>query len=397
MPPILLHQPDLHGHRSEFLAYLVRAASLSENAAHVALSAPEEFRHYYDSIYGPNALERSDLPLFLQTGGEISEFIAKNSRHALLKLAISESAAKHVFVDEINKYFIPRARPISAVMWGILYGPYVRLVKPSLFTYWRKQLSISLFLARHNVGTLWVLNDRKGADILNRKHPRFGKFEFLPDPVWPDEIFANIPLRNNSQDNRVNLIFFGTPRVDKGPLVLLEAMQKLPIECQAKIRLTFAGKNTGRDAETFRNALNAAQRNAPRAELVHLDRFISYGETASLVSSCDAFLLPYVRTDRSSGVLGMAARFGKPVIASESGLLGELVKKHGLGDTVPTGNAEALNQKLRSFIAGRNLTNFNANKARSYADSRSCRVFADTIFSSMMSSEKPTWTSCGSH
>lgn len=45
----------------------------------------------------------------------------------------------------------------------------------------------------------------------------------------------------------------------------------------------------------------------------------------------DAILIPYKNTAQSSGLLGYAAQFNKPLLAPSNGLIGKLVNEYKLG------------------------------------------------------------------
>ena len=75
--------------------------------------------------------------------------------------------------------------------------------------------------------------------------------------------------------------------------------------------------------------------------------------------------MPYHITNLSSGVIGYAALFGKPVIGPSKGLLGHLINKYQLGETVGTPiNKSFLNiqlctpRKTDLYINENLLTNF---------------------------------------
>ena len=61
------------------------------------------------------------------------------------------------------------------------------------------------------------------------------------------------------------------------------------------------------------------------------DKFCSNEFLADLCKTSDVILLPYASTCQSSGVLGHAAYYGKPVIGPAEGLVGKIIRKRGLG------------------------------------------------------------------
>ena len=70
-----------------------------------------------------------------------------------------------------------------------------------------------------------------------------------------------------------------------------------------------------------------------RVRVIVEDDFCSYERLASLCAASDLLLMPYLETAQSSGVIGYASQFGTPVLASDRGLIGKLVRRYGLGWT----------------------------------------------------------------
>jgi glycosyltransferase involved in cell wall biosynthesis len=77
-------------------------------------------------------------------------------------------------------------------------------------------------------------------------------------------------------------------------------------------------------------------------------RAIGDEEAASLFASADLLVLPYIEASQS-GVLMIAAAFGLPVVASDVGELGALVRRTGMGLTTPPGDARALAGRITAL------------------------------------------------
>lgn len=385
MNSTLLYQTDLEGHRFEFTAYLVNQAIKSGLASGMTLAVPESFRTRYDAVWGAGALDQGGFAAFKWLAPRAPEAnpLRRNAGNwKALRKVCGETGATEVFVDEINKYLLPTVRRSSFRLWGILYGPYVRLQNASVFSQWRKRMTVHLFVSRHKPGRIWVLNDPAAAKQLNRIHNRQARFEELPDPVWTNALLKDKECCPVSSTDRTHAVFFGTPRRDKGPFVLLQALARLDNENLKQLSLTFAGQ-PGADRAEFVSSVEATRKQLPDVEINVVERRLAYGEAAALARNADVFLLPYLRTDRSSGVLGIAARFAKPVIASAGGLLGELVQTNGLGASVPAGDSASLAEAMGSFVKSGTCPGFSEVRARQYAESHSATAFARRILGAM--------------
>src|SRR5207244_12946813 len=69
--------------------------------------------------------------------------------------------------------------------------------------------------------------------------------------------------------------------------------------------------------------------------------FLPYGHVRSLMADAAAVVLPYRRLD-SSGVLATAIGYRRPVVVTDVGSLGEMVREFNAGEVVPPGDSAAL-------------------------------------------------------
>jgi glycosyltransferase involved in cell wall biosynthesis len=86
-------------------------------------------------------------------------------------------------------------------------------------------------------------------------------------------------------------------------------------------------------------------------ERVHIfDRYVPNEEVGPYFAAADVVVLPYVAASQS-GVVTLAAQFGRPVIATATGGLPEAVLDGRTGLIVPPGDAHALAAALARFFA----------------------------------------------
>jgi glycosyltransferase involved in cell wall biosynthesis len=129
------------------------------------------------------------------------------------------------------------------------------------------------------------------------------------------------------------LLFFGLIRDYKGLDVLLEAFPAIP-----DARLVVAGDPVD-----------------PMPQ-VDLDgsvewrlRFLPEAEVRDLMARAAAVVLPYRRLD-SSGVLATAIGYRRPVVVTDVGSLGEIVREFGAGEVVPPDDPQALAQAAARLL-----------------------------------------------
>lgn len=229
---------------------------------------------------------------------------------------------------------------------GIIYGIYLyrwndlSLIRKIAEVFWH------LLLVRGpRMDRLYILNDRTAARYCNRLY-HTGHFRFLPDPYMPCQIEEQ-DFRKNYEIPKCKKVFlhFGSFGLKKGTLLILETIISLSEEEAADNVFVFAGQVQDIIKPKFNELLAKARL---RTTVMVFDGFCSYDVLANWCRACDAILIPYLLTYNSSGCIGYAAQFRKPVIATDSGLLGKLVRRYHLGialkATTPTGLRQAFSE-----------------------------------------------------
>ena len=170
-----------------------------------------------------------------------------------------------------------------------------------------------------------------GAEIRVHPHPLYDGF---PDPI------ETLPRRAD-----LELLFFGLVRPYKGLPQLIEAMGRLR---DLSVQLSVVGE-FWEGQEAVEKAVRAKGLDE-RVELV--PRYVTAQEAADRFARADAVVLPYLSVT-ASGVVALAYRYGKPVIASRLDGLAELVRDGETGALVPPGDPTVLAEAIRGFSAAR--------------------------------------------
>ena len=112
-------------------------------------------------------------------------------------------------------------------------------------------------------------------------------------------------------------------------------------------------------------ALSGLMGDPGRYDIRH--RFIEDREVAQLFLDADVVALPYVEASQS-GVLNVAAAFGKPVVVTDVGELRATVEPNGLGLVVPPRDPQALADALVRLASEPRLASELGARARSWAE-----------------------------
>jgi len=171
-------------------------------------------------------------------------------------------------------------------------------------------------------------------------------FHFLPDTWHGAFNISQLSARKklNLPEKKYIFLNYGIGDRRKGLHLVIEAL--LRIKKPTNIFLLCAG-----------SLGNSQKINAKLHDLVKqgkaslLNRYVSDHEEQLCFAACDAVLLPYIGHFGSSGVLSRASAAGKPILASNEGLVGKRVKEHNLGLLFQTGSVNNLKKQL-IHIAG---------------------------------------------
>jgi len=273
--------------------------------------------------------------------------------------------------DMIHLLYLDRAVPLP-LWWnclrshiqipiaGTLFWPYHFIDGPDLnpvekLYHWMVRKALKRLFVRGELAALFVHTERIKKILLRTL--REGSAErciVVPDPV-PDQIPESgsdsqqaCRRRLGLPQERIILLFFGELRDGKGPDILLEATRWLPPD----ILVIFAGNPKGRLA-----LMDWEQEVSTRAleGRVRLDLGRVPDELVSVYfQAADAVVLPYRRSFLgTSGVLGRATSARKPVIATDVGDIGELVRQYGLGIVTKPEDPQQLASAISQYVRER--------------------------------------------
>ena len=205
---------------------------------------------------------------------------------------------------------------------------------------WRRRVARSVF---HRADRFAVQNAQARKDLLDLV-PGV-RAEVIPHPseprtVLPDRDGARAQLGIPPDD--VVFLFTGLLRPYKGWELLLEAFGPVAREFP-RARLVFAGEPWG---EARKLPGMVAGRRDVRLEL----RYLPERERALWLDACDAVVCPYLHAT-GSGIAADALAHGRGVIGTRVDGLVDVVADGESGILVPPGDAEALGQALRRFVA----------------------------------------------
>ena len=214
---------------------------------------------------------------------------------------------------------------------------------------------LDLYLADQNrIFREYLLNVLRSADgilaqtqLLQAALTKMGctKTYYLPGcrPLHP---LTRLPNKNPDE---LRLIFLGHITREKGPLILLEALQIVAQQCSTKVSCDFYGPIH----EDIRAEFLSQMEVTPN---VHYCGVAEAGTGSQLISEHDALVLPTsFDTEGHPGVLIEAMHAGVPIISTQNRTIPELVTQGENGILVPVRNSPALAEAIIQLALDRPL------------------------------------------
>lgn len=375
---IALVEPYWIGHpETQLRLFTETLLQQKENHIVILCQYPEAIRSWLQAVHPEDANRCSMAPFaFCEERGEFDNPILASwaLAHKTL-LGVERSMGRpvdKVLITWLDPFICKDVDQVTTLMprpWAGLYlfPSYLRKKHLLLqFMGWyppdRLLLDKAFFTAPHCFGVA-VLDEgvkRRLASVVSRA--RVHVLPDVPDSTLPS---ARPPLAQallQKAAGRPIIGLLGVLGRRKGTLPFLRAMKNTdPARCFFLLagRLGPEERRTyGPEAEELETLLASAKQR--ENALLHLEHLETEGIFNALVETCSALYLVYDDHHHSSGILGKAAYFRKPVISANKGCMAERVKKFGLGITICPGSdsdtLEAIHKLCKEEQLSRNAT-----------------------------------------
>lgn len=378
---VLLYDPSLSGHRSEYAARIV--GKLTYEGEEVTFLTTE-----------PDAREQP-----IQDAGATIKYTGTFEENSKLWHRITSpywrfrrcmECADEQEADIVHALWIDQSetqillnllkKDPDLSVFGTIFNPrhFRRSVNPLKRAYRiMNRRSLQKLLSTGRLTTLFIhsssFKSRLVAHGVEPTHVRV-----IPDPVdIPDERPTKQKARRQLglPEQNVVLLFFGGFRHDKGTDLLLEAIRT--IDCQG-ISVVFAGS----PEDTTEQDIREVQSAVPDGRVILRAGFIPHEEVDQYFSAADAVILPY-RSEYSgtSGILQRAAAMNRPVIATAAGDVGSTVEHNGLGTVVEPDSVLSIQRGIQQYRNNREeIKKMVDRNALRYAEANSYEAMVDQIY-----------------
>lgn len=206
----------------------------------------------------------------------------------------------------------------------------------------------------------------------------------LPDPIQISQS-STIPqdvLRKQLgiNPNRKIFLLFGVLNGRKGIDLVLEAISLLPQALCQQICLVLLGEG---DPDQLGPKVSSICQSKP-IQVIEQYQFLPDAEVRAYFELADIVLATYQRHIGMSGILLWAAAVQKPVLSTDYGLMGELVRQYSLGLTVDSASPEAIAQGLTRCLQEPAETLGDRSQMKIFAQQNSAKKFANVILKNLL-------------
>ena len=168
----------------------------------------------------------------------------------------------------------------------------------------------------------------------------------VPDPIEPLPKISQEDARSRLglPQRKPIILFLGGLRWDKGPDILLKALSLIEDEVYTVI--------AGKPVEISEVDIRQYKWSLKKPEyLITCLGYIPDEDVANYFLAADAVVLPYRQAFKgTSGILQHAAAAGKPVIVSDVGEVGPIVRENKLGIIVKPESPKSLAEGIKEFL-----------------------------------------------
>ena len=378
---ILVIETTVSGHRGVYLRWILEA--FLEEGKKVVVAMP----HIFKLDPSLNGLYHENLEYYLYCSNEKNNFIRSNKIGLIIQdvlryrqfSSLYEACAKRVHVDFVFIPFIDHIFYSSSIFGspfgkckfsGIsmrpdFHGHRFGLKVPRKKDSFIRELLFKKFLKVNTLSSLLTLDETL---YLYFKNSLSERLRFLPEPAEYSEIpISSIDVIANKLDvnsMKRSILVFGSITRRKGVHKLIDSFSKLTDT--RNLQIIIAGKADSKMQDYY--SMDKPMQLKKQGKLKIIDRYISEEEEKFLFSRAFISWLGYIGHYRASGVLITSAKYKIPVIATNQGVIGWQVERHGLGVLV---DANDLNEIINAITKLCNNSEYYSN----------CKINASNAFS----------------
>ncbi len=396
---LMLFDLSIRGHHPNYIQQLIQYWHNHEIEGRLeVVVSPQFLEEHSDVVDFSTRLNRKDEIRFtaisVQEESSLkprNSFINRTQRAfqelKLLRKYATEINASHCLILYFDFYQLPLAMgyKLPFLFSGIYFRPTFHYAeffnyRPSLkerLQQWREKITLTQILKQSNCHRLFCLDSFAVQFLQDRGNTQV---MHLADPVpfYPkgQTQAARLKASLAIEPGRQVFLLFGALTQRKGIYQLLDAIALLPPDLCERLCVLLVGESNL--IEPLEARIIELSQVRP-VQIIRQYEFVPESEVPAYFEFADVVLAPYQRHVGMSGILLWAAAAQKPVLSSNYGLMGELVKQYGLGLAVDSTIPDAIAQALCQFINHSAQAVGDHSKMQQFAQQNSADNFAKTI------------------
>ena len=404
---IMLFELAIYGHHAVYIRHLVRYWCDRSLSGHFYLVVTAQFVAECADIVAiaqdyPNA-KVSFLPLTAAEEATLtqnpSSFIQRKARAwqewNLMCTYAKRLQATHCFLASFDFFQWPflfaqkPPCPISSIYFKPTFHyasfPGYEPTLKSRIQQWQEKALLSAIFRQPYLHRLLCL-DPFAVEALNQKQTQ-KKAVALADPVeaYPSQSSpSELRSQLNIDSERIVFLLFGELTDRKGIEQVLEAIALLSSDLCQQLCFLLAGRCDLETQRRFQSKIVQVRQLKP-VQIIEQYGFASQKTVQAYFQLADIVLAPYQKHVGMSGILLQAAAAQKPVLSSDYGLMGELVRRYQLGLAIDSTQPAELAAALSKFLQVSPESFYSAEKAQQFVQQNTVEKFANTILSAVRS------------
>ncbi len=366
---IVLFDLAVGGHHGTYIWHLVKHWSQTEVPATLNIVVAPQFLNQHLEVV--ELVRQNPKPNLNLVTISAAEFAMISSQSSIVKRAFAEwkifclyarqFKADQGMVMQFDHLQLPivLGKRAPCAIAGIYFRPTFHYIQFANYTStwkdairrWRQKLLLVLALRSGQVNTLFSL-DPFAPDSIAKLTAEV-KVIHLSDPVVPHPLEParcdQLKTQLKIDPHRQIFLLFGKLDPRKGTYQLLEAIRQLPQELSQKLCLLFVGQIPHLEQPKLTSYIAEISAQTSAQVLIH-NEFVSESDMPLYFQLADVVLAPYQRHVGMSGILLQAAAAQKPVLASNYGLMGELVRRYQLGVAINSEHPSEIAQAMSELL-----------------------------------------------
>ncbi|MCY2983210.1 MAG: glycosyltransferase family 4 protein [Planctomycetota bacterium] len=249
------------------------------------------------------------------------------------------------------------------------------------FRAWRKKLLMKRVLKIARLARVYCLDNFAVEFIKDHFRPK-ASIEFLPDsfatfPMTATEL-ESMRLELGIDSSRKIFCLVGILDRRKGVRELLEAIQTLSEAASKQVCVLLVGElHVSQEVEII--ALLEQTKNNSQVQVVLRNDFVPEEDVQKYYELSDVTLTTYQNHMGGSSALIRSALAKRPVLSSDHGLMGEIVRKRQLGLTVDATKPHEIAKGILAFLDDRPECKLNLKSAQTFVEENSSARLAEAL------------------